>query len=580
MPDGHSKTIHRLLRQLYGADEGPRTADRLIARMDRFNRETHRKLPPPEAEFSERDVVLITYADMLSADDMLPLDSLRQFVGTWLRDLVDIIHILPFFPSSSDAGFSIIDYESVDPALGSWASIDALKADGLRLMVDAVINHVSAESAWFQGFKEGDPIYEDYFIRLDPKADLSAITRPRAHRLLTAVETVRGTEHVWTTFSPDQIDLNYGNPDTLLDVIDVLLSYIEHGAAILRLDAVAYLWKEMGTSCIHLPQAHWIVQLFRAVIDEVAPGVAILTETNVPHPDNVSYFGDGSDEAHLVYNFTLPPLTAHAVLSGSAQHLTEWAGTLRTPSPTTAFLNFTASHDGIGLMPVKGILADDEIELLVTKTQSGGGVISSKSNADGSTSPYELNISYFDLLNGARPEDPQSLCVDRFMVSQAVMLAMAGLPAIYLHSLLGSRNFHQGVEQTGLARSINREKLKMVKIEQELGDAGHLRRAVFVSYRRLIAARIREPAFHPGSAQRILRLDERVFAIQRTDEATHRALLALHNVSAVTVPLSVPVEGVGAGWRDLIDGRTHQARAGSLSLEVPPYGVAWLKNVP
>jgi sucrose phosphorylase len=580
MREAHLKTIQRLLRQLYGADEGLRTAERLIARMDRFKQETHRTFTPAESEFSERDVVLITYADMLSADDMLPLDSLRRFVGTRLRDLVNIIHILPFFQSSSDAGFSIIDYQSVDPRLGSWASIEALKADGLRLMVDAVINHVSAESAWFQAFREGDPIYEDYFIRLDPKVDVSAVTRPRAHPLLTAVETVRGTEHVWTTFSPDQADLNYGHPDTLLDVIDVLLSYIEHGADILRLDAVAYLWKEMGTSCIHLPQAHWIVQLFRAVIDEVAPGVTILTETNVPHPDNVSYFGDGSDEAHLVYNFTLPPLTAHAVLSGSAQHLTEWAETLRTPSPNTAFLNFTASHDGIGLMPVKGILDNDEVELLVAKTESGGGVISSKSNADGSTSPYELNISYFDLLNSARAEDPQSQCVDRYMVSQAVMLALAGLPAIYLHSLLGSRNFQHGVEQTGQARSINREKLKMAKTEQELGEAENLRHAVFKSYRRLIAARICEPAFHPGSAQRVRRLDKRVFVVQRTSEPTGHTVLALHNVSPATVPLTIPVKGEGEKWRDLIDGRQHRATAGNLRLEVPPYGVAWLKNVP
>jgi len=574
------ETIQRLLRQLYGADEGLRTAERLIARMNRFKLETHRNFAPAESEFSERDVVLITYADMLSADDMLPLDCLRRFVGTRLRDLVNIIHILPFFQSSSDAGFSIIDYQSVDPDLGSWASIEALKADELRLMVDAVINHVSAESAWFHAFREGDPIYEDYFIRLDPKADLSAITRPRAHPLLTAVKTVRGTEHVWTTFSPDQVDLNYGNPDTLLDVIEVLLSYIEHGVDILRLDAVAYLWKEMGTSCIHLPQAHWIVQLFRAVIDAVAPGVAILTETNVPHPDNVSYFGDGSDEAHLVYNFTLPPLTAHAVLSGSAQHLTEWAETLRTPSPNTAFLNFTASHDGIGLMPVKGILDNDDVELLVAKTQSGGGVISSKSNADGSTSPYELNISYFDLLNSARAEDPSSLSVDRFMVSQAVMLALAGLPAIYLHSLLGSRNFQHGVEKTGQARIINREKLKMAKTEQELGEAGNLRHAVFESYRRLIAARICEPAFHPGSAQQVRWLDERVFVVQRTSQATGHTVLALHNVSPATVPLTIPVEGEGARWRDLIDGRQHRATAGNLRLDVPPYGVAWLKNVP
>src|SRR5690606_35016656 len=108
--------------------------------------------------------------------------------------------------------------------------------------------------------------------------------------------------------SADQVDLNFKNPAVLLATTRALLFYVEHGAKFIRLDAIAYLWKEIGTPCIHLPQTHQVIQLMRAVLDEVAPDVRLITETNVPHPDNISYFGAGTNEAQLVYNFALPPL--------------------------------------------------------------------------------------------------------------------------------------------------------------------------------------------------------------------------------------------------------------------------------
>jgi len=568
----------QLLNFLYGPTMGRPTGDQLIDMLERFRLNTTRVHRSAQDPFSERDVVLITYGDMLRRKGEAPLETLHQFINTWLKDFVNTIHILPFYPYSSDDGFSVIDYTSVDPALGEWEHIELIKSDGFRLMFDAVINHISIQSDWFRAFQDGNPRYKDTFITVDSETDLSQVTRPRAHPLLTLFETARGNELVWTTFSPDQADLNYKNPNTLLDVIKVLLTYIDRGADIIRLDAVAYLWKEIGTSCIHLPQTHAIIQLLRAMVDTVAPGVLLITETNVPHRENISYFGNGSNEAQLVYNFTLPPLTAHAILTGSASHLTKWAQDLEAPSHGDAFFNFTASHDGIGLMPLTGILSQDDLDMLVRQTQAGGGSVSYKKDGNSSTIPYELNISYYDLLNGNGSGTIHEFQVERFIVSQAIMLALAGIPGIYLHSLLGSRSYPAGVKQTGQARTINREKLAVDSVETALQQAGDLRSAVFRSYRRLLELRSRERAFHPESPQRILRLDPHIFAIQRQVKDSLETILALHNISDEFVSLSTPFSHSNPTWVDLLTGVEVHLQGETLNLEMSPYQVAWLKN--
>jgi sucrose phosphorylase len=308
------------------------------------------------------------------------------------------IHILPFYPWTSDDGFSVTDYRKVDSNLGEWKDITSMQ-NNFRLMFDGVINHISAESEWFKGFLRDDPPYRDYFITVDGDPDLSQVVRPRALPLLTSFNTPSGEKRVWTTFSADQIDLNFKNPEVLFEILDIMLMYIERGATYIRLDAIAYLWKEIGTTCIHLPQTHHLIQLMRCVLDEVAPHVHLITETNVPHADNISYFGDGTNEAQLVYNFALPPLTLHTFHTGNAQVLSNWAKTLTLPSDKTTFFNFLASHDGVGLNPARGILSNEEIDALVNKTLAHGGLVSYKNNSDGSQSPYEMNVNYFDALS-------------------------------------------------------------------------------------------------------------------------------------------------------------------------------------
>lgn len=526
------------------------------------------RIQPRKRQIDQSNSILITYGDQIKSDGLSPLRTLSQFCEQHLAGIISGIHILPFYPWTSDDGFSVVDYRAVDPNLGNWEDIAKFKPQ-FRLMFDAVINHASVQSNWFNGFLQDDPRFQDYFITVKGDPDLSQVVRPRTLPLLTEFESASGPRKVWMTFSADQADLNYKNPEVLLEVIDCLLQYVSHGADFIRLDAIAYLWKEIGTPCIHLPQTHRVIQLLRSILDEAAPHVALITETNVPHADNLSYFGNGTNEAQLVYNFALPPLTLHAFHNGNAQTLSHWAATLELPSRETTFFNFLASHDGIGVNPARGILTGQEIEALVERTLAHGGLVSYKNNADGSHSPYELNINYFDALSNPSGDEPIDLQVKRFLSAQANMLALIGMPGIYFHSLFGSRNWNDGVRQTGRNRTINRQKLNLNDIEIELNNKGSLREQVFSQYCTLLRARRGEPAFHPHGTQRILELHPSVFAVQRISPDGLSRVICLQNVSAEHVNIKTHAElGV-----NLLNGRTENMK----NILLEPYQILWVK---
>lgn len=581
------------LRVLYGEVVGEKTSTALQRQLDRFSAPNG---PPAVSRraLTQRDALLITYGDQLREPNVAPLQTLTDFCQHHLTKVVSGLHILPFYPYSSDDGFSVIDYTHVDPALGTWADVARL-GEHFDLMFDGVINHLSAQSAWFQAFLHDEAPYRDYFIVVEGEPDLSQVVRPRALPLLTTFVTPSGEKQVWTTFSADQIDLNYANPAVLLAIINVLLEYVRRGAHFIRLDAIAYLWKEIGTPCIHLPQTHRIIQLLRAVLDEVAPQVSLITETNVPHLDNVSYFGDGHNEAQLVYNFALPPLMLHTLHTGDARALSQWAASLpaspeacdicdplsrnlhpeRTLSLSkddfgrrgeAAFFNFLASHDGIGLNPARGILSDAEIAALVDRVVAHGGRVSYKHNSDGSRSPYELNINYFDALSDPNGDEPLDTQIDRFIVAHAIMLALSGLPGIYFHSLFGSRGWPEGVTLTGQNRTINRQKFDRVAVERELTDPHSHRSRVFNRLKQLLQVRASSAAFAPNSPQDVLHSSAAVVAIQRG--AGREQVLCLHNVSAQ--PQVFHLDGARV---DLI---TAQQFDGPLTLA--PYQVSWLHS--
>lgn len=587
MPDTrYEAELNAHLDAIYGQMEGVdvgQVLQRLTALLDEFARGQRGAAEGREGrELDQSDVVLITYGDQIREPDQPPLQTLDELLTRYVGDFLTGVHILPFFPYTSDDGFSVVDYLEVDPALGTWVDVDQIAAH-FRLMADLVVNHISASSLWFQGFLEGDPHYQDFFIVVDPATDLSMVVRPRTLPLLTPVETASGTRHVWTTFSADQIDLNFASPDVLLAMTRVLLEYVERGAQVIRLDAIAYLWKQVGTRSIHLPETHRVVQLWRTVFDAVAPTTLLITETNVPHAENLSYFGDGTNEAQMVYNFSLPPLTLHAFHTGDARPLQQWASGLSLPSPRTTFFNFLASHDGIGVRPAEGILSSSEIQKLVDLTHAHGGNVSYKNNPDGSASPYELNIVYFDALNDPASDEPLQSQVARFLAAHAILLSLAGVPALYVHSLFGSRGWPEGVEQTGHFRTTNRQKWDRAALEQELDEPGSRRQQVFTGLRKLIRVRAEQPAFHPQSQQQVLALHSSLFSLVRVAPDASSRVICLCNVSNEAQSVVANLNHIGippsASLQELLtDQRYTVGGDGLASFEVPPYGVLWLRS--
>jgi len=570
--------IHSLLVELYGNESGEAVYQRLEALMDRYQRLTPGARQGRRGELTQGDSILITYGDQVLAPGAPPLRTLADFCERHLQGLVSGIHILPFYPFSSDDGFSVVDYKAVNPDLGSWEDLGTFRRS-FRLMFDAVINHISVKSEWFSAFLGGDPKYRDYFISVSGSPDLAQVVRPRVLPLLTGFNTASGRQTVWTTFSADQVDLNFHNSDVLLDIVDVLLFYAAQGAEFIRLDAIAYLWKEIGTTCIHLPQTHAVIQLFRAVLDRVFPQVLLITETNVPHHENISYFGDGSNEAQMIYNFALPPLVLHALHTGQAHALRQWASQIKLPAKTVTFFNFLASHDGIGLNPVRGILTEAEIEALIARAQAHGGLVSYKNNPDGSQTAYELNIAYFDALSDPQAGEPLEVQVDRFMAAQAIMLALAGVPGIYFHSLFGSRGWTEGVELTGRSRSINRQKLDRCALEKELQDPASRRSRVFQRFSQMLAARAGSSAFDPYGGQEVFDSGNTIFGLLRLSPDGGQRVVCLHNLASTPQALALDWQGLfkqePGKLVDLITGRRQQHRPGEAWL-MAPYEVNWL----
>ena len=562
---GGVDAVKGILNKIYGTKKGALAFDKILPLIEKFPAKKRQR----QDYFSQEDVILITYGDSLFSNKEAPLKTFHRFAAKYFKEVFSTIHILPFFPYSSDDGFSVVDFYSVNPKLGHWEDIQSLGGD-FQLMFDLVLNHVSSKSKWFEKYLNEEQGFEDLAIDTDPSIDLSGVTRPRSLPLLTEFPTSPGRAvNVWTTFSPDQIDLNFKSIDVLEKMIEVLLFYVKQGATILRLDAIAYLWKEIGTNCVHLSQTHDVVKLFRKILDCVAPDVMVITETNVPHVENISYLGDGRNEAQMVYNFTLPPLLFYSFAIEDSTALSSWAKGLYLKSKANTFFNFTASHDGIGVRPLEGILPEEEIDRLIKIVKENGGRVSYKRNSDGSESPYELNITYVDaLLNKKSGIDEYHS--DRFLASQAIQFVLPGVPATYIHSILGSHNWEEGVRQTQMARTINREKLRLDEIIKQLEDSDSFRSRIFPPYIGLIKTRKKQPAFHPNAFFEILELDPKVFAISRY--CKEQVIYALTNISSTRISVSLPKQRGNSNMKDLLSGKIFKAN----SIGLNPYQFVWL----
>lgn len=582
----HGDRLRALLGFVYGdrAREAERLALEAIERHPALARS--RGSEPAGTRFTERDALLISYGDMIASapgDGRSSLARLGAFIDERMPGLFTFLHILPFFPYSSDDGFSVMDYRAVDPALGGWDDILAL-GENRSLAFDLVLNHASAKGVWFEAFKAGRSPYDRFFVTRPLDYDASSVLRPRTHPLITPMTLDDGTTvGLWTTFSADQVDLDFSEPAVFAEFIDIILSYAERGARMLRLDAIAYLWKRDGTGCAHLPETHAVVRAIRALVDGLGLGMAVLTETNVPHEENLSYFGgfpligsgsggddsgdDSGDEAHMVYNFSLPPLVLHAFATGDAGPLSSWAASLRVP-PGGVMLNFLASHDGVGVTPARGLV--DDLEPLVRAVKERGGLVSYKATPEGPV-PYELNISWADAV--AAPGADESERAAALVASYAIACAMDGVPAVYFHSAIGSRNWADGPALLGYNRAINRERPRLDELEAALDSPASTRALALAGLSSLLRERARRPAFSPTSPRRGYPAQGPVFIVERgtADEAT----LAVVNCSRREAPVSLPSGWAGAEAFDPVAGvRVPIPAAAAVSLK--GYSVLWL----
>lgn len=525
--------------------------------------------------WDESDVAVITYGNTFLRDNETPLDTLYHFLSEHLEDTINIVHILPFFPFSSDDGFAVMDYTQVNESYGDWEDIIHI-ASRFKLMSDLVINHCSGRSRWFDQLKAGEKPGKDYFFLADPDTDTSKVVRPRTSPLLRQVPTPDGDVHVWCTFSHDQPDLNFANPDVLLEFIKIIRLYLERGVRIFRLDAIAFLWKEPGTNCINLPQTHEIVRLLRTLIERHTADAIIITETNIPNRENLAYFGNGN-EAHIIYNFPLPPLLLNTLVTGNSHYFKNWLMSMPPAMMGTTYLNFIASHDGIGLRPVEGLLSDEELNDLVATMEAFGGKISWRALDHNENKPYEINITLYDALKGTITNGPDEWQQQRFICAHAIMLGLEGIPAFYIHSLLATLNDYEKVSHTNNNRSINRRNWPMEELEQLLvGDTHHKR--VLTELKRLIAIRKKQPAFHPNATQFTLHMGDEIVAFWRQNRSRDQSIFAISNITDQPQQLILAHINLTVmdDWVDLITGDRITEEQTELTLQ--PYQTVWLSN--
>ena len=558
---------------IYPDIDAEQLADDLIGIMD-LERKC-RKPKPYKNNWNERDIIAITYGDTFIRDNEAPLTTLKLFLDRHFDNVINAVHILPFYPWSSDDGFSVINYKQVNDKLGDWPEIEAI-TEHYKLMADLVVNHCSARSQWFEDFKQNREPGCDYFIEVEPDTDLSEVIRPRTNPLLREVNTPEGSKYVWCTFSHDQVDLNFANTDLLKEMVSVIKYYLDRGVEIFRLDAVAFLWKEIGTSCLNLAQTHEMVRVFRTLIEHYNPTAIIITETNIPNRENLAYFGN-ANEAHVIYNFALPPLLLHAMLSGNNFYLNNWLMSMPPAQDGTTYLNFIASHDGIGLRPVEGILPEEEISQITDTMQEFGGRISWRTLTDDEVRPYEINITLFDALGGSfAGKDEWQMA--RFVCAHAIMLSLEGIPAFYIHSLLATGNDYDKMEATASNRSINRHTWDCDELEARLAEPGSQHARALQQLTGLIKARINQPAFHPNATQYTLHLGDGIFSFWRQSRKRDQSIFCIHNIS--TEVQLLPLGNINLietnTWIDLLSGREFDDFR--ITLEMQPYECLWITN--
>ena len=554
------------------------TASRILTRLEQRSAKKSFLVKSERSQYwGEETCILISYADSIKDNKKAPILCLNEFINDHLDKVIDSVHILPFFPSTSDDGFSVLDYKVVDPRLGSWKDIEALSLSR-NVMADIVLNHGSRSSRLFKQFVDNEAPGKDFFISVDDDFDISNVVRPREHPLLQKQETAIGTQNVWCTFSQDQVDFNFSNPDVLEEFIYIILNLIDHGIKILRLDAVGFIWKKAGTSCLNLPQTHKIIKLIRHIANHYNNDVLVVTETNLPNQENLSYFGNGN-EAHCIYNFSLPPLIIHSLLFSDASTLRRWSMSMPPALEGTTYLNFLSSHDGFGMRPTEGILNDTQRDALLNRLEKNGSLFSWRIKTDGTNGVYEANATLFSALKTSEEDTDGAFQRQRFIAAYTLIFALEGIPAIYLNSFIGAENDKKGVEASGLKRRINRQKFDKHWLYTQLNNPESREAFSLETLKSLLYIRAKQAAFHPNATQFTLQLSNDFFGVWRQSRDRRQSIFAITNLCASNKILVLSEINLieTESWVDLILNQKVDTEKAHLTL--CPYQTVWISNI-
>ena len=571
------KKLRNLLESIYHehtSEEINLVFNQLLQIIQDFQLKSGYKEKKEAISWNEKHSVLITYADSVHKEGEASLITLNEFLEKYFSNLSICVHILPFLKSTSDGGFAVSSHKLLDEKFGDWPDLKRISRNH-TLMADLVLNHVSSSHPWVQQFIKGEePGLSNIYAPLEGK-DWVNVVRPRSSSLFSQVNTSRGPKQVWTTFGPDQVDLNWQNPKLIIEFLNLIVSYVENGIKWLRLDAIGFVWKEPKTTCLHLPKAHLIVKILRILLSNLLDEGILITETNVPQKENLSYL-EPSDEAHMAYNFPLPPLLLEAVMTSKADILNSWIFDWPSLPINTTLFNFTASHDGIGLRALEGLMENDRIKQLLINCEKRGGLVSHRRLSSGEDKPYELNISWWSAMEDSS-RDSKRYQFERFMLSQLVVMALKGIPAFYLPALMASDNDIKSFAKTGQRRDLNREKFKLSKLSIVLDNPETNANKNLRYLSRALSIRSHLSPFHPSSEMNCLTKGRSDLLIIKRGEGKE-AIWAIHNMTENKLNFSINDDEIlkalnnKSFFHDYLTKRKYY----NLNISLNPFQVIWI----
>ena len=565
------KKIISILKKIYRQILTKQNIDLLKNEIVQLIEDFNKKNRVNKINISEKTSLVISYGDNIYSSQSSSMKIFQKFFQKNLEKLFDTIHFLPFYPSSSDSGFAVKDHYQIDKKIGNWSDLKKI-SKSKKIMADVVINHASARGLWFKNFLKRKKPGKDYFLTVNSKFNTSKVVRPRDHKLLKKIKIFEKNDYLWRTFSPDQIDLNFKNPSVLLRFIKIIIYLINNGVTIFRLDAIAYLWKQNGTKCINLSQTHEIIKLLRVVTSLLNVQTLIITETNLPEKENLSYFGK-NNEANWVYNFSLPPLLIHAFLFENSSYLNQWSRKLPSTKHGNCYLNFIASHDGIGIRPTEGILNEKTLSSFLKRLKKNGSKFSYRKVQNKSKKVYEANITVFDALRKS-DFDPKGLFfLERYVSAHAIMISFEGIPAVYFNSLFGKSNDEAKYIITGNNRDVNRYKWNFNNITTKLRDKKSKQSIFYRNIGALLEIKRKQKAFHPNASRININLGPKIFCFKRISKDKKQSIICMTNLSS---KIQTPNFKKIGNYRDLLNSNLKFREGTSLILK--PFQTVWLTN--